>query len=101
MKLNILSDLHLSRGELPVPDNGADLVILAGDIGRPAQAMAWASRIAAALAAPAPGVGDAVHSVAPRQRTPWMTGCSQSSTRMRVPAARRLSSRVVSSMLLP
>jgi predicted phosphodiesterase len=46
MKLSILSDLHLSRGELPVPGNEADLVILAGDIGRPAQAMAWASRIA-------------------------------------------------------
>ena len=46
MKLGILSDLHLSRGELPIPANEADLVVLAGDIGRPAQAMAWASRIA-------------------------------------------------------
>ncbi|HEX7217920.1 MAG TPA: metallophosphoesterase [Burkholderiales bacterium] len=45
MKLNILSDLHLSQGELPLPENDADLVILAGDLGRPARAMAWASRI--------------------------------------------------------
>ncbi|VTU24617.1 metallophosphoesterase [Variovorax sp. PBL-E5] len=42
MKLNILSDLHLSRGGLPHPKTDADLVILAGDIARPAQAMAWA-----------------------------------------------------------
>ncbi|HEX7054277.1 MAG TPA: metallophosphoesterase [Burkholderiales bacterium] len=46
MKLNVLSDLHLSRGELAIPDTDADVVVLAGDIGRPAQAMAWASRIA-------------------------------------------------------
>lgn len=45
MKLNVLSDLHLSQGELPLPENDADLVILAGDLGRPARAMAWASRI--------------------------------------------------------
>ncbi|WP_309681822.1 metallophosphoesterase [Polaromonas sp.] len=43
MKLNILSDLHLSQGGLPLPDNDADLVILAGDIARPAEAVAWAS----------------------------------------------------------
>jgi predicted phosphodiesterase len=46
VKLNILSDLHLSKGELPVPGEGADLVILAGDVGRPERAIAWASRIA-------------------------------------------------------
>lgn len=45
MKLNILSDLHLSRGELPLPANDADVVILAGDIARPAEAVAWASRL--------------------------------------------------------
>ena len=45
MKLNVLSDLHLSQGELPVPENDADLVILAGDLARPARAVAWASRI--------------------------------------------------------
>lgn len=45
MNLNILSDLHLSRGELPVPETCADVVILAGDVARPAQAIAWATRI--------------------------------------------------------
>ena len=34
MKLNILSDLHLSKGELSLPGEGADLVILAGDVAR-------------------------------------------------------------------
>jgi predicted phosphodiesterase len=43
MKLNILSDLHLSQGALPQPETNADVVILAGDIARPAEAIAWAS----------------------------------------------------------
>lgn len=43
MKLNILSDLHLSCGELPIPRNDADVVILAGDIAGPADAVKWAS----------------------------------------------------------
>ncbi|HEU0198234.1 MAG TPA: metallophosphoesterase [Nevskiaceae bacterium] len=42
VRLNVLSDLHLSRGELPHPHTDADIVILAGDLGRPEQAMAWA-----------------------------------------------------------
>ncbi len=46
MKLNILSDLHLSLGALPIPDNDADVVILAGDLARPAQAVEWARSIA-------------------------------------------------------
>ena len=45
MKLNILSDLHLSRGGLEVPRNDADIVILAGDVARPREAIAWASRL--------------------------------------------------------
>lgn len=45
MKLNILSDLHLGQGELPPPATDADVVVLAGDIARPAQAIAWASRL--------------------------------------------------------
>lgn len=45
MKLNILSDLHLGQGELALPANDADVVVLAGDIARPAQAVAWASRL--------------------------------------------------------
>lgn len=45
MRLNILSDLHLSRGPLEMPDNDADVVVLAGDIARPREAVAWASRL--------------------------------------------------------
>lgn len=45
MRLNILSDLHLSRGPIELPDNDADLVVLAGDIARPREAMAWAARL--------------------------------------------------------
>jgi len=40
--LNILSDLHLSLGELDLPDTAADVVILAGDVGRPKMATSWA-----------------------------------------------------------
>ena len=43
MKLNILSDLHLSLGALEIPRNDADAVILAGDIARPREAASWAS----------------------------------------------------------
>jgi predicted phosphodiesterase len=46
MRLNVLSDLHLSLGTLPVPRNGADVVVLAGDIARPSEAIAWASGFA-------------------------------------------------------
>jgi predicted phosphodiesterase len=42
MKLNILSDLHLGQGALAAPHTAADVVVLAGDIGRPEQAIAWA-----------------------------------------------------------
>ncbi|HEX6138115.1 MAG TPA: metallophosphoesterase [Casimicrobiaceae bacterium] len=45
MKLNILSDLHLSLGPLAVPRSDADVVILAGDLTRPKEALAWASQI--------------------------------------------------------
>jgi predicted phosphodiesterase len=45
MKLNLLSDLHLSQAGLPLPRTGADVVILAGDIARPEQAIEWASRL--------------------------------------------------------
>ncbi len=42
MKLHILSDLHLSAGGLAHPHTDADVVVLAGDIARPAAAAAWA-----------------------------------------------------------
>lgn len=45
MKINILSDLHLNHQGLPWPDNDADVVVLAGDIARPTQAVDWARRI--------------------------------------------------------
>jgi predicted phosphodiesterase len=45
MKLNILSDLHLGQGALDPPDNDADVVILAGDVSRPREAVAWARAI--------------------------------------------------------
>jgi predicted phosphodiesterase len=46
LKLNVLSDLHLSLGALPLPENDADVVILAGDIARPKEAIAWAAGFA-------------------------------------------------------
>ena len=44
MKINVLSDLHLNHEGLPHPANDAEVVILAGDIARPAQAIAWATQ---------------------------------------------------------
>ena len=46
MRLHILSDLHLSQGAFVVPETGADLVVLAGDIARPKEALAWATALA-------------------------------------------------------
>ncbi len=46
MKLHVLSDLHLSVGGLEPSQTDADVVILAGDIARPAAAIAWAARFA-------------------------------------------------------
>ena len=46
MKLNVLSDLHLSLGALAIPANDADAVVLAGDISRPREALSWASGFA-------------------------------------------------------
>ena len=46
MKLNVLSDLHLSLGALTIPENDADVVILAGDLARPREAVAWVSGFA-------------------------------------------------------
>jgi predicted phosphodiesterase len=45
VKLGIVSDLHLSRAPQRAPENDADLYVLAGDIGRPEPAMAWASAL--------------------------------------------------------
>ena len=45
MKLHILSDLHLSCVVLEHPRTDADVVILAGDIARPQEAIAQAQRL--------------------------------------------------------
>ena len=42
MKIALLSDLHLSVHPMDAPAPDADVVVLAGDLQRPAQAMAWA-----------------------------------------------------------
>jgi predicted phosphodiesterase len=41
LKLNILSDLHLSVCPLESPDNDADVIVVAGDVARPGAAVAW------------------------------------------------------------
>jgi predicted phosphodiesterase len=46
MKLNILSDLHLGVCGFDRPANDADVVVLAGDIARPREAIAWAREFA-------------------------------------------------------
>lgn len=46
MKLHVLSDLHLSVATFEAPITDADVVILAGDIARPKEAIAWASTFA-------------------------------------------------------
>ena len=45
MKIALFSDLHLSVQPLTLPPNDADVVVLAGDLQRPAQAMAWARQV--------------------------------------------------------
>ena len=42
MRLQIVSDLHLSLAPCEIPDTGADVLILAGDIHRPQAALQWA-----------------------------------------------------------
>jgi predicted phosphodiesterase len=42
LKLHVLSDLHLSVSGLAQPRTEADVVVLAGDIARPREAVAWA-----------------------------------------------------------
>lgn len=45
MKLQLLSDLHLSVCPMEPPHTDADVVVLAGDLHRPAAAMAWARQL--------------------------------------------------------
>jgi predicted phosphodiesterase len=43
MRIALLSDMHLSVNAVPFPAVEADIVVLAGDIARPAKAIEWAS----------------------------------------------------------
>ena len=45
MKIQIVSDIHLGLAPCNIPDVGADLLILAGDIHRPLEALAWAKTL--------------------------------------------------------
>lgn len=45
MRVQVLSDLHLGVSGLETPRAAADVMVLAGDIARPAQAIAWASYV--------------------------------------------------------
>lgn len=45
MKIQIVSDLHLSLAPCSIPNVGADLLILAGDIHRPTEALRWAKAL--------------------------------------------------------
>lgn len=42
MRIALLSDMHLSVNAIPFPAVDADIVVLAGDIARPAKAIDWA-----------------------------------------------------------
>jgi predicted phosphodiesterase len=42
MRIALLSDMHLSVNAIPFPSVDADIVVLAGDIARPAKAIEWA-----------------------------------------------------------
>src|SRR5690554_5192468 len=44
LRIQLLSDLHLGNTPFPPPLTDADVVILAGDISRPAQALGWAKQ---------------------------------------------------------
>ncbi len=44
MKIALLSDLHLSVQAMDAPASNADVVVLAGDLHRPAAAIEWARR---------------------------------------------------------
>ena len=46
MKLHVLSDLHLTFDPFERPRTDADVVVLAGDIARPREAVAWAMEFA-------------------------------------------------------
>lgn len=44
MKVQLLSDLHLSVHPMPAPRTDADVVVVAGDLSRPQRSIEWASQ---------------------------------------------------------
>lgn len=46
MKIQIVSDIHLGLAPCAIPNVGADLLVLAGDIHRPVEALHWAKDLA-------------------------------------------------------
>jgi predicted phosphodiesterase len=45
VRINYFSDIHLEFGNLPIPNNNADIVIAAGDIGIGRQGVEWLKNI--------------------------------------------------------
>jgi predicted phosphodiesterase len=45
LKLQIVSDLHLGQAAFALPPTDADAIVLAGDVARPREAVAWASAL--------------------------------------------------------
>ncbi|MEP7300426.1 MAG: metallophosphoesterase [Caldimonas sp.] len=45
MKLQVVSDLHLSVASFALPETAADVIVLAGDLARPAEACLWAQQL--------------------------------------------------------
>lgn len=45
MKIGVVSDLHLSRGRQDLPVNDCAVYVLAGDLGRPEEAIGWAREL--------------------------------------------------------
>ncbi len=46
MKIQLMSDLHLSVFAMPAPRTDADVVVIAGDLARPKGSIAWAAQYA-------------------------------------------------------
>lgn len=45
MRINFFSDLHLEFGSQDLPDNGADIIVAAGDIGVSKQGVEWLKKL--------------------------------------------------------
>ena len=63
--------MHLSRGALEIPANDADLVVLAGDIARPREAVPWALSLGRPVVGyDHGGVGEQLAAILPEGRVP-------------------------------